>query len=312
MDLLGVHHLLLDAFDASDHLGIVLELLREQSEVAADSLAHIVVLVVLDLGGPLNDGHIDLVACHAAGKTRQPGGHLFIDELDDGILHGQYFAMGPVDEVVDKRLCFAIGDVALEQTPDRRTPFGLHHAVEDLGADEFLGLGVVKAVDGAGGHFCGLVRGELRIARLGQPGAGLLRDVVLRDLRRERIRGEELFLYEGTQCLAYLVLLPGNQRGVRDRDAHGVAEDGGNREPVRETADHASLGARAHIAHPRRGVGVVVLPPGAREEDDCGEDKQAGDAPLVLAQGAAALGDVGWVGAWDGDGHWYSLVEPRD
>ena len=47
---------------------------------------------------------------------------------------------------------------------------------------------------------------------------------------------------------AQLVLLGGDDRGVRDGQAERVAEEGGDREPVGERADHAGLGGRGDIA----------------------------------------------------------------
>ena len=70
---------------------------------------------------------------------------------------------------------------------------------------------------------------------------------------RDHRRDQEIFLEEIGQRLADAVLVARDDRGVRDRQAERVAEQGGDREPVGQAADHRRLGERLDLAEPRVG-----------------------------------------------------------
>jgi hypothetical protein len=68
---------------------------------------------------------------------------------------------------------------------------------------------------------------------------------------------QEILLEEVGQRVADPVLVPGYDRGVRDRQAQRVAEQGGDRKPVGQAADHRCLGKGLHIAD--QGIGSLEL-----------------------------------------------------
>ena len=74
---------------------------------------------------------------------------------------------------------------------------------------------------------------------------------------RDHRRDEEILPEEIGQRLADPVLVAGNDRGVRDRQAKRMAEQRGDREPVGQSADHRRLGEGLHIAEP--GIGSFEL-----------------------------------------------------
>ena len=82
------------------------------------------------------------------------------------------------------------------------------------------------------------------------------------------------------------LLLSGNDRGMRDRQAERMTEQRGDREPVRDATDEASLGGR----------GQQVGAPTGRDCEQADQDQrrhqheQRGGEGLVAPQYAAQLG----------------------
>ena len=68
---------------------------------------------------------------------------------------------------------------------------------------------------------------------------------------RHQTRNQEIVLEKIGQRVADPVLVARNDRGVRDRQAHRVAEQGGDGEPVSKPADHRRLGEGPHKAQSR-------------------------------------------------------------
>ena len=77
---------------------------------------------------------------------------------------------------------------------------------------------------------------------------------------RDHRRDQEIVLEEGGQRVADAVLVARDDRGVRDRQAERMAEQGGDREPVGQAADHRRLGEGLHVAEP----GIAMLEVRAR------------------------------------------------
>jgi hypothetical protein len=73
-----------------------------------------------------------------------------------------------------------------------------------------------------------------------------LREPLVRDPRREEIIGDE-----AAERRPDALLIVGNDRGVRDRDAERVAKQGDDREPIGTSADHAGFREGAQIRQPR-------------------------------------------------------------
>ena len=76
-------------------------------------------------------------------------------------------------------------------------------------------------------------------------------DVELLHAPRDHARNEEILTDEIGERLADPVLVTRDDRGVRDRQAERVAEQGRHREPVGEAADHRRFGERLHVARGR-------------------------------------------------------------
>src|SRR5699024_2889340 len=105
------------------------------------------------------------------------------------------------------------------------------------------------------------------------------------DLRRHRLGVEEVRGHEGREARAERVLLARNDRGVRDRQAQGMAEERGDGEPVGDRTDHGGLGGSRDESP---GAGVVGEDVGG-QEDERGEDEQGQRECAHLLQPASAL-----------------------
>ncbi|MFK4543212.1 hypothetical protein RKD29_002808 [Streptomyces tendae] len=157
-------------------------------------------------------------------------------------------------------------------------------------ADHRLDVGVAQHGEGAPQGGGQLGRHPVGVLRYGEPGAEAAADADGAQPLAHDGLGEEVLPDELAQRDAELVLLLRDDRGVRDGDAQRVAEEGGDREPVGERADHAGLGGGRHIARP--GARAPVRGPLGQDVDHGDEEQQTGGGELHPAH-AAALGLVG-------------------
>jgi hypothetical protein len=168
-------------------------------------------------------------------------------------------------------------DDQLEHAGEDRRGRGRVQLAVDEGRDRRLQVGVVQQV-GDGGDDRGRVAGQ----PLGPPGGGEelpepARHVDGRELLLDDGAGEEVLLDERAQAGPDLVLLPRDDRRVRDRQPQRVPEQRGDGEPVGERAHHRRLGGGPHVADPGTGRRAEQHAP---EEDGGGEQEQAGRQPL--------------------------------
>ena len=102
--------------------------------------------------------------------------------------------------------------------------------------------------------------------------AGRAGDVELLHPPRDHRRDEEILLEEIGERFADPVLVARDDRGVRDRQAERVAEQGGDREPVGKAADHRRFGEGLDVGEPR----IVRLERAGGDEHRRHHDQQAG------------------------------------
>ena len=98
--------------------------------------------------------------------------------------------------------------------------------------------------------------------------------------------GQEVALDELAEAAADLVLAVGDDRGVRDRQAERVAEQGGDREPVGERADHRRLGEGPHVPDP------AVTTVDRRDDIDHGREQEHRQRECLHAAQAAPLLEI--------------------
>jgi hypothetical protein len=86
------------------------------------------------------------------------------------------------------------------------------------------------------------------VSLVGQPGSQAGNEASGADPLGENIGVEEVLLHELAKGGGELVLALDDQRGVRYRQAQGMAEEGRHREPVGNAPDHGGLRAGLHVA----------------------------------------------------------------
>lgn len=140
-----------------------------------------------------------------------------------------------------------------------------------------------------------LGRHPVGVLRLGEPRAEPAADAdgpqpLPYDVLREEVLADEL-----TERDAQLILLGGDDRGVRDGQPERMPEQRGHGEPVRQRAHHARLGGRRDIAGP--GARALVRGPLGQHVHHRDEEQQPGrdelhlpHAPLLLLVGGAEGG----------------------
>ena len=124
----------------------------------------------------------------------------------------------------------------------------LHHGAEAIG---------IERLEHPLQHARGAAPEPPLLRRLGQEAAGRAGDVEPLHPPRHHRGGEEIVLEEIGERVADPVLVARHDRGVRDRHAERVAEQGGHREPIGDAADQPRLGEGADEAPGRMGVGEV-------------------------------------------------------
>jgi hypothetical protein len=104
----------------------------------------------------------------------------------------------------------------------------------------------------------------------------------------QHVAREKVLLDEVAQAAADTVLARRNDRGMRDRQAEWVPEDGRHREPVGESADHCRFRDRTHDAEPR--IPRLEQPRGDEQEGE--QDEEPRRSVLHHRQAACSLGLV--------------------
>jgi hypothetical protein len=130
------------------------------------------------------------------------------------------------------------------------------------------------------------------VVGLGQPAGQAGHDPGGPDPVGDDLGGQEAGLDEVPQRLAELVLAGGDDRGVGDRDAERVAEQGGHGEPVGQAADHGCLDGGLGVADP----GGVAAPQLDDDEQGAHRHQQPGGPAPHPGEPGPALAHVGRLG----------------
>ncbi len=164
----------------------------------------------------------------------------------------------------------AVEDDLAQQFAEHRGLLRRHQARDDDVLRQGDDRGVVDAVEDVFETGRRPVDDEVAVGGFAQPFACPPGDADGADLRRHRLGVKEVRRDERGEAGTEGVLLAGDDRGVRDRQAEGVAEEGGDGEPVGDRPDHRGLGAAGDEAPHAAEVGEEVR----GEEDQGGEDEQ--------------------------------------
>ncbi|GAA3100956.1 hypothetical protein GCM10020254_53130 [Streptomyces goshikiensis] len=230
---------------------------------------------------------VHAVADLAVDEARGPAGGAALHGVHDRLPVGDQPVVGLGAEQVDGAVVPAVRHDPLQGLPHARGDLGGFGASRDRLAHDGLYVGIAQYGQGSaqrGGEFR---RDAVGVRGLRQPGAEAAADAEGVEAGLDDVGGEEVLADELSEGDAELVLLGRDDRGVRDGQAEGAPEEGGDGEPVRERADHAGFGCGRDVAGP--GAGAGVLGPLGECVDQRDQDEQPGRGGLHPPDAAAAL-----------------------
>ena len=200
---------------------------------------------------------------------------------------------GPADRAVDQRQVLAVRHGDFHHPPEQRRDLDPFELAGETGADlraEPFGIERFEQF----GEQLGRTGADARRpfpARFGQEIACRPGEVHVLHPPRHDLRDEEILAQEDRHRVGDAVLVLRDDRRVRDRQAERAAEQGGDREPVRQSADKAGLGKGMDIAP----CPVRAFEPAGDEEYGGHHHQHAGGgdphpAGAVLQQGRSGGG----------------------
>ncbi len=133
-----------------------------------------------------------------------------------------------------------------------------------------------------------LERDRARVLRRRDPRREPLGDPQRAEAIRDHLARQEVVLHERAKRAGHAILARRDDRRVRNGDAERMAEQRGDREPVREPADHGGFRHCANEAEPR----VRFLECAGHHVHDDGQNQQPRRPALHLVQSALAVGLV--------------------
>ena len=187
---------------------------------------------------------------------------------------------------VEQLLMPAIGRGEAEHTARERRELHVLDRAADLGVDELVHVFLADEVGEADDDLGRASRAPSRVLRDDEP-VGNARDRVRRAHPfADRVRRQEVLLYELAEGVAELVLALLDHRRVRDRDAERVTEQRRHREPVGQASDERRLQPGAEVSGPARVIGEEHR----REERGPHDQEEPRRPPLAGAQELRAAG----------------------
>ena len=142
----------------------------------------------------------------------------------------------------------AFGDDDLQGPPGQRGHLDGVDGPGQLGGEHALDILIAERLCHRDHQVRGVAGEAGRVGRLGQPGRQAGDEASGTDPFGQDVRVEEVLLDELAERGGELALALDDQRGVRDRQAQRTAEQGRDREPVGDAADHGRLGAGLYVA----------------------------------------------------------------
>ena len=231
---------------------------------------------------------MDAITHQVVDEPRRPGRGIPGDYSFNRLAGVQRPLEGTVAQQLDERLLTVLGQQRGQNPSGRRTPLRLSESLDDRAVDDLLDVLVVEQLHHRAQRGGGLSGHPSRVPGLGEPLADPAADLRIAQLGLDDVRRHEILPNKGAEPLTELVFLARNDRGVRNLEPKGVAEQGRDREPVGQRTDHAGFGRGAQVPEP--GWPPLGLAPPAGQEDHRRADQKAQRHGLHPAQVAQPLG----------------------
>ncbi len=191
----------------------------------------------------------------------------------------------PADDTVEHGHVAVLADRGGERLAERACDIERPEARRDRALDHPAEPFLIERAEDVGNQPRGAAA-QAAVARAGRAGKeppGRSGEIDPAHPPRHHPRHQEVGAQEARETVADPVLVARDDRGVRDRQAERVAEQGGDREPVGEPADHRRLGECADEAPAVRAMLEQAgerIEQGHRDEQPGGGNPHPADAAL--------------------------------
>ncbi len=239
---------LLEPLGPLGHHRVVLQVVGDLAQQVVEGGPGGMVAIAPDRPQPLHRLVVGPADHPPADEPGRPAGGPLADDAVEGVRVPAQPVVHLADHQVDQPVMRAVADDRVQQVAHRpRQRFGLQPGHDHVG-DQVVHVVVLDVGQrhprqpGALGHRPGRV--GVHLQPLTQPDA----DAGGGDPLADDVLGEEVLAEERLQVAGDVVLALRDDRGVRDRQPERMPEQGGDREPVGQGADHRRLGAGVHEA----------------------------------------------------------------
>ena len=152
----------------------------------------------------------------------------------------------PFDDTIEQREVAPVSDRRSQRATEQRRDVEFAQPLVDRGLDHPAHFLWIERAEQIGEHArCAFLEPSVGRPLRGQKARRRSREIEPRHAPRHHRGGQEIVLEKHRQRVADAILVARDDRGVRDRQAERMAEQRGDREPVREATDHRRFGKGA-------------------------------------------------------------------
>jgi len=214
--------------------------------------------------------------------VRQPAGRLGLEPLAQIFVVRLKVAVGTGHQAVEQQVVVAARDHDPDGLPGERCHLDTSGGPDHFGGERALHILVAEGACDRDHHVRRVSREAPRIVRVGQPRGHPWGEPRRPDAIGQDVGVEEVLLDKLPQRRRELILALDDDRRVRDRQSQRVTEEGRDREPVRDAADHCGLSAGLHVTEER-----PVHTDGSHRDEQDGDRSQERRCPPTSDDKAA-------------------------
>ncbi len=271
-----VEELLLPGIDAGGELRRRVEPFDEQPQRVVESAAQ----GMTPIGAQFGEEPLDR-AQHALedlliDRGRYPPGSFLLDARANRLAVLIDDARRELDDLVEHFLMPIVLRHHGQHLSQHRREVHRAHALGETAIDDGLHVLVTQHVRRRADGRRGAPRDRARVLGVGEPLGQTAAHVERAEPVFDHVARQEVALHERAERAPHAILLGGDDRRVRNRNAERMAEQRGDGEPVGQAADHSGLHRRTNDPQPR----VPNLENARDDEQHRRGDEQQRGAPL--------------------------------